>query len=274
MRPFAFWRKHCVMCERCVTRGVFLGGLAAVATSAVARAASDGAPDQLELAISGMKRLAPTVWVKQISERVWVHTTTERLGAAGFYPANGLVVEDRGSAILVDTGWRPAQTQTLVEFWRTIRKRPISRALVTHFHYDRLGGTPYLRSQKIAVVGNPLTIGLAIENALPPPDPLRGVERTPQQFGPLEVLYPGSGHTVDNVVAFVSGDGVLFGGCLVKSTTAAGLGNVADAVVSAWAGSVANVHNRYPDAKIVVPGHGTIEGDSLLHTIGLVNANG
>ncbi len=51
--------------------------------------------------------------------------------------------------------------------------------------------------------GNPLTIGLAIHNGLPSPEPLHGVQKHPVQMGSVEVFYPGAGHTLDNIVVSV-----------------------------------------------------------------------
>lgn len=251
-------------------RDLVLGlGAACCCVPLLAQAGTDGSPDQLELAVPAMRRIAKTTWVSQLTQRVWIHTTTTPLGKEGFYPANGLVVESEHDALLIDTGWELAQTRALLRFWKDERKRPIRRALVTHFHQDRLAGIPVLRASKIPVFANPLTIGLALEHAMPLPDPLANVERAAQQLGDVEVSYPGTGHTIDNIVGFVAGDGVLFGGCLVKSTTATTLGYMADAMVNDWPTTIANVHERYPDAKYVVPGHGTISGDCLAHTYAL-----
>jgi metallo-beta-lactamase class B len=50
-----------------------------------------------------------------------------------------------------------------------------------------------------------------------------------------------------------------------------GLGNLADAVVDEWEGSVQRVKESFPNAKIVVPGHDEYGGLELLdHTIELV----
>jgi metallo-beta-lactamase class B len=55
----------------------------------------------------------------------------------------------------------------------------------------------------------------------------------------------------------------LFGGCLIKSV-GAGKGNLADAHVEAWPASVEKVKSAYPNAKVVVPGHGKHSDRQLL----------
>jgi metallo-beta-lactamase class B len=49
---------------------------------------------------------------------------------------------------------------------------------------------------------------------------------------------------------------VLFGGCLVKSEESSDLGFVGDADLAHWPVAIEAVRARYPDAAIVVPGHG------------------
>jgi hypothetical protein len=54
---------------------------------------------------------------------------------------------------------------------------------------------------------------------------------------------------------------------MVKDIHAKGLGNPADAVVKEWSQTIQKVVEKFPDAKIVIPGHGQIGGKELLtHT--------
>jgi len=83
----------------------------------------------------------------------------------------------------------------------------------------------------------------------------------------VSVYYPGAGHTEDNIVVWLPKEKILFGGCLVKSLHAKHLGYTEDAVISEWPNSIQKIINRYPDIKLVVPGHGSIGDVSLLtHT--------
>jgi metallo-beta-lactamase class B len=67
--------------------------------------------------------------------------------------------------------------------------------------------------------------------------------------------------------------GILFGGCLVKAETANDLGNVADADLRNWAKAVQAVRDRYPEAAVVVPGHGAVgTPQALAHTVDLLHA--
>jgi glyoxylase-like metal-dependent hydrolase (beta-lactamase superfamily II) len=84
-------------------------------------------------------------------------------------------------------------------------------------------------------------------------------------------FYPGEGHTPDNLVVWFAKARVLYGGCLVKSTEAESLGNLADANPKAWPKSLEKVLNEFPDLRFVVPGHQSwANSGSIKHTLRLL----
>lgn len=56
----------------------------------------------------------------------------------------------------------------------------------------------------------------------------------------------------------------MFGGCLVKSLNARNLGNTEDGDLAAYPITLKKVKETYPEAKIVVPGHGRPGGIELI----------
>jgi metallo-beta-lactamase class B len=250
------------MCTRCF----FVGGLTALMTAPALASERRGAPQALEIAMPGMRRIADNAWLGQLTTNVWIHTTTHVIDGVGFYPANGAIVVNGREALLIDTGWNDRDAATILDAWNNLQKPKITKALVTHFHNDRLGGIGMLSKRGIPSFGNPITIGLAIDSGYLPPRPLHNVERHQQVINGVEVFYPGAGHTIDNIVAWIPGDNVLFGGCLVKATTARDLGNVADGNLETYASTMRRLMHTYSSPKHVIPGHGTIAGNSLLHT--------
>ena len=255
------------MCTRCV----FLGGLAALTTAAPALASpANGEPQDLEIAMPGMRRVAANAWLGRVSPNVWIHTTTHILDGVGYYPANGAIVVHGNESLLIDTAWNDADANTILDAWDRFGRVPITRAIATHFHYDRVGGIGAVSKRGIPVFANPLTIGLALDAGLPVPRPLHQLEKHKQQLGGIEAFYPGAGHTIDNIVAWIPEDRVLFGGCLVKATTAPDLGNIADADVSAYPKTLRRLIHAY-QPRHVIPGHGTVAGDSLGHTLALAD---
>ena len=242
-----------------------LGALAA------ARPAPDGTPQALELGVPSMTRLAKTVWIARIAPHVWLHTTTWRISPMFYYPANGLILDRPDGALMIDTTWSPGQAEVLLDWSRRRLSSPITAAVATHFHNDRVGGIPALTKHGIQTVASSLTCSLAKTAGLPVPAPLPGLQTAPQRFGEgCELYYPGAGHTRGNIVAWLGSPKVLFGGALIRSETSINLGNVKDAVVADWPQSVRNVQARYPKAKIVVPGDGSIAGDPIGHPLDLL----
>jgi metallo-beta-lactamase class B len=207
--------------------------------------------------------LTEDVSVRRIAPGVWVHTTLfgEELG---HYPANGLIVEDGDGAILVDTAWNPRQAERLLAWARDELRHPVRAAVVTHFHNDRTAGVPALTASGLPVYGLEETARLGAASGAPVPS--RTFAEV-QDLGPLELFFPGAGHARDNLVVWHRSSGLLFGGCFVKAGEAKDLGNVADADTAAWPASLERTRARFPEVRIVVPGHGPVGGPELLtHT--------
>ncbi|WP_426756520.1 subclass B1 metallo-beta-lactamase [Myxococcus sp. Y35] len=212
--------------------------------------------------------LADDVSVHQLAPGVWRHVTvvdTERFGRVY---TNGLIVEDGETSLLVDTGWDARQGALLLSWARDTLRRPVRAAVVTHYHTDRLGGVPALVPHGIPVHGLEETARIAAALDLPGPSE---TFTESQSMGPLELFFPGAGHAKDNVVVWHRESGVLFGGCFVKDATSKDLGNLEDADVGAWPASLQRVRQRFPEARVVIPGHGQPGGPELLsHTEALL----
>ncbi|MCG2459622.1 hypothetical protein K8352_02540 [Flavobacteriaceae bacterium F89] len=67
---------------------------------------------------------------------------------------------------------------------------------------------------------------------------------------------------MDNIVGYFPDDNSVFGGCLIKEvgTTQGFLG---DAHIKDWPATAEKLKQQYPDAKIVIPGHGKQGGTEL-----------
>jgi glyoxylase-like metal-dependent hydrolase (beta-lactamase superfamily II) len=173
--------------------------------------------------------------------------------------------------VVIDTPWDDALTATLLD-WVERELGGVKAVIVTHFHSDRMGGIAEVHRRGIVSYGHTATARLAVENDLPPPRNLF-VDELALSTGshPVELSFPGAGHTADNVVVWLPDQGVLFGGCLLKANRWTGLGFIGDAVVESWAASLDKLLDRYPNAGIVVPGHGEPGGLEIVrHTRDLV----
>jgi glyoxylase-like metal-dependent hydrolase (beta-lactamase superfamily II) len=230
-----------------------------------------GLPTLLELGTNPMQRLSESLWVARIAPGFWLHTTTATTSGGYVFPANGLILERSGGSLLIDTGYTAGQARDLANWAKMSLAAPITKAIGTHFHNDRIGGVDGLKQLGIPTYAFPLTVTLAKEHAQPVPQPISGfVSGAFRLDEDCELFFPGAGHTRDNITAWFPRQQILFGGCFLKSSTNTNLGNIADAVVPDWAASVQRLIARHHAAAMVIPGHGTMAGNAIVQTLGLL----
>ncbi len=205
--------------------------------------------------------------------------------------------------VWVDTPCTDEATRLVYEWLKTTFSDPNVVEINTGFHNDNLGGNGYLLGQGVPCYGSDVTPRLIAEcwaetvrkvlpffegeankkhrdilvkQKLVAPNRLYPLaEGLTLKVGPetVEVHFPGPSHTVDDVVVYFPSRRLLFGGCMVKALASRTPGFTGDADMAAWPVSVRKVLARYPDARIVVPGHGRWGDLSLLrHTIELLEA--
>lgn len=208
-----------------------------------------------------------------LTSRVWVHTSYKNFNDQPF-PSNGLIVEGDSSVLLVDTAWDSVQTVQLLQWIDSTLAKPVVAVVATHGHRDRLGGAGALTVRSIPLYISALTYQQSLEQG----DTLSAsIFRQDTTFSvggsSLEVVYPGPGHTADNHIVWLPERKILYGGCLVKSKQAAGLGNTADADLKHWPQTIGWLLKTYDAARWVVPGHqnwnrpGTPGRSLLTHTL-------
>lgn len=208
----------------------------------------------------------PELRIEKIADDVYLHTSFQQVEGYGLVDANGLVVLDGRDAYIIDTPWSQRDTQALVA-WLQERDYKVKASVSTHFHDDRTAGIEYLNSISVPTYASEQTNALLKKNG-------KALATETFSEAPLwlvkdkiEVFYPGAGHSVDNLVVWLPEHKILNGGCFVRAEEAGTLGNTSDAVVDDWAASAEKVQRRYPEAKIVIPGHGAMGDVSLLeHT--------
>lgn len=137
-----------------------------------------------------------------------------------------------------------------------------------HWHVDCMGGLGYLKSMHIRSYAGNQTCEIAREKGLPVPE--EGFNDSlvlNHGRGEIRCYFPGAAHSKDNIVVWIPSERILFPGCICKSIDAPNLGNTADGDTSAYQGTVDWIIRKFPDAKIVIPGHGSYGGPELLiHT--------
>jgi len=217
------------------------------------------------------------------------------------WQSNSLVIKFKnGKYLFIDTPSTNEATEKLVN-WFAVRDSVKMKVTVinTHFHNDRLGGNGYFNKIGSTIYGSDLTDKLLKERGLgtgmldsykninmekyydywqnaklTPPNKLFSLKNglvLTFDNDTFEVYYPGPGHTPDNVVVYYPKKNILFGGCIIKSIGANSKGFIGDADLTNWYSSLNNILNKYPDATLVIPGHGEIGGNELItHTMEIV----
>lgn len=215
------------------------------------------------------------VTFEEIAPSVWTHTASIDIAPWGPVPSSGLIVVSETDILLVDTAWNDAQTNEILDWVETHFGRPVSAAVFTHGHDDKMGGVAAVRARGVATYANALSNALARRWDLTPAEfgmafDSRGALRSSVDLPGLSLFYPGPGHTAGNIVVGVDGTEVLFVGCLVRPGGSRSLGNTNDGDVGHWADAVAAVTRRFPDLTLVVPSHGAPGTRALLdHTVDL-----
>lgn len=212
------------------------------------------------------REVSQAVAFEELAPGVWLHLSTFRIEPWGEVPSYGLVIVRGEDALLIDTAWTDAQTEQILRWAETTLRKPITTAVFTHAHQDKMGGVAALRARDIETYAAQDSNVLAVERGLTPAEHALsfGSDATSHELAPAIVFDPGPGHTVDNIVVALPESGILFGGCLVRPPAAADLGNTADADVDHWDEAIEAVAARFPDLSTVVPSHGRPGGRELL----------
>jgi metallo-beta-lactamase class B len=202
--------------------------------------------------------------IEKISDHVFVHISYLSTKNFGNVPCNGMVLINKGKAIIFDTPTDDAVAMELINWVEKSLHCKIEAIITSHFHVDCLGGLNAFHQRGIPSFASSKTIELAkSKNKIVPQN---GFENYLElKLGNKKVIseFVGEGHTIDNIIGYFPSEKTLFGGCLIKAI-GAGKGNLEDANTEDWAASVQKIKTKYKDIKVVVPGHGKSGGEDLL----------
>jgi metallo-beta-lactamase class B len=216
--------------------------------------------------------LSEDVTVEEISLGIWLHTTHMHVKGYGKVGTNGLIVINGQSAIMIDLPWTNKQTGILFDWVKETQNVNIQTVVPTHSHADCAGGLKEAHRRGADSIALKKTIQLMAQANRPLPKKsfddkidLKVGDRS------IELSYIGSGHTVDNIVAWIQDSKVLFAGCLLKGLDAKSIGNTADADLDSYPETLNTIRQKYGGAMVVVPGHGKPGGLEIVdHTANLL----
>ena len=241
--------------------------LSVIMPAASAETESDSA---LDSEVSKIEPSEDKVEFTKLASNVWMHTSYKNVAPWGLIFTNGLIVERNDYSVLIDTAWNDEQTAQIIDWAKTKLKKPIKSSVHTHAHSDKMGGMATLHKDSIE------TFAFSMSNKLAPTHDLLPAKNNlaitsigdQTQWEGLSVLYPGGGHTQDNIVVYDDASKIIFGGCLIRPGNSNSLGYTGDANIEYWSQAAQNVANAFPDASTVISSHGNPGGrEVLLNTV-------
>ncbi|MDR2918409.1 MAG: subclass B1 metallo-beta-lactamase [Tannerella sp.] len=204
-----------------------------------------------------------TLSINRISEHVYEHISYLDTESYGKVSCNGMIISSNNEAVVFDTPTNDTTSLELINWITKTLNNKIIAVIPTHYHEDNLGGLNEFHKHGIPSYAYQKTIQITKEINSPQPqhsfDPLfelkAGNEKVIAEF-------LGEGHTCDNIIGYFPAENIMFGGCLIKSM-GSGKGNLEEANPEDWPGSVKKVKSKYPETKLIIPGHGESGGPEL-----------
>lgn len=223
------------------------------------------------MAADSLRWISPNLGIQKLTPGIYLIKSWEDAKKDKVTDANHLLVVDQQDIVLINTPWTNSNTRILLDWINKEFNRPVSKVIITHFHYDCSGGAAEIRKSGITTYSLDKTKYLLRSDSMNIAVTFHDSLDIPLQTLHLNLTYPGEGHTRDNIVVWIPEDQILYGGCLVKSNAAIDLGNVKDAAIKAWPKTIQKLQNRFGNARIIIPGHYEIGDTSLLrHTLELL----
>lgn len=210
-------------------------------------------------------RIAENISAEQLAPDIYLYTATSEIQGHGPVPSNGVVVVCKDEAILLDSPTDDVQTETLVGWISEKLHARVSVFIPNHWHSDCMGGLECLHAHGVRSYASLRTVQDAQREGKPIPQHAFTDSLHLELNGTaVDCHYLGGGHSDDNIVVWIPAAKLLFGGCMVKDAEATGIGNTSDAVMAEWPVTLTRILEKFPDARIVVPGHGRPGGPELL----------
>jgi len=184
--------------------------------------------------------------------------------------SNGLVTVNNGEGIIVSTPPTDDASSELIQWVLDSLKVKVVGVVIDSWHPDNMEGLDVFHTQKIKSYANEMTRQAAINKGLPVPQVgFTGKMELKVGGKKLVLQYFGPAHTRDGIVVWIPEEKILFGNNGVRNFNG-WVGNIGDANLQKWSGTIEKVRTEFGSAKYVIPGHGNYGGPELLdYTIDL-----
>jgi len=233
------------------------------------QALTEPGPTQSKALVEDTSKAEPSedkVEFTSLSADVWMHTSYKNVEPWGLIFTNGLIFEREDHSVLVDTAWNDEQTAQIINWANEELGKPIKASVHTHAHSDKMGGMTALHTKGIETYASSMSNKFAPKRGLLPAKNNLNLDTIARQMNwqGLRVMYPGGGHTQDNIVVYDELSRIVFGGCLIRPGNSRSLGFTGDSDLEYWSQAANNVAMAFPKVKIVVPSHGKPGGPEVL----------
>jgi metallo-beta-lactamase class B len=221
---------------------------------------------------SGRIKISDDLELIKLSENAYIHISYHDLLNTPHFPANGFIYLNHGQALIIDTTWENSTTKMLISWIRDNLNSTIIGIVITHWHVDCMGGLEAVHEARIKSYSHHLTRENAKLKELPVPT-IGFKDSLILKVGNKRIhcYYFGPGHTDDNIVIWLPEEKILFAGCMVKALAWKSLGFLGDAHIHRWPETLKELLVKFPEARIVIPGHGQFGDLSLIkHTLKLL----
>jgi metallo-beta-lactamase class B len=213
--------------------------------------------------------ISQTIGIAQISPNVYL--IKSYVDTKHSIDANHLLIVDNQDIVLINTPWTDSCTHFLLSWIDKEFKRPVTKVIITHSHVDCAGGSTEVRKSGIITYSLDQTKKMMEADSVNITITFRDSLIIDLQKYHLNLFYFGGGHTLDNIVVWIPGMDILYGGCLIKCNSSVNLGNIKDADLKAWPVTIQRIKKKFNNARVIVPGHGEYGDTRLLsHTLELL----
>lgn len=204
------------------------------------------------------------LYLVKMTENSWIHVSY-----LNGFTCNGLILIDNNKAFLFDT---PSYDSTTVELTNYIQNKlglEIVGFVTNDWHIDSQGGLGVINNLGITGYSNEMTREIAKSKGLPfTSNGFKDSLTINFSNNKIELYYFGAAHTMDNIVAWIPSEQILFASCMVKVLSQNNLGFTGDGDLKSYPETLRKVCDKFKDAKYVIPGHGSYGAyDLLVHTL-------
>ena len=222
---------------------------------------------------SGLSQSTTELRITHLTGNFYIYTTYN-LYKGEKIPANGMYLVTNEGVALFDSPWDTTQFQPLLDSIQKRHGQKVVFCIATHFHNDRTAGLEYYAEKGARTYTTIRTDALSKKEGMKRAQFLIAKD-TLVKLGSysFEIIYPGEGHTADNIVVWFGKERIIYGACLIKSFEDKELGFLGDANKDAYAVTLRAVKQRYPRPNYVIVGHGNWSRTiSLDHSIKMADA--